>query len=83
MSASVSHLHRLLASRQLVLVERQAAVDGPLPQADVVLLAAGEVDQGEREHVVGDDAQVGVHHDLAGHRRSCRRRCSTWCRRGR
>ena len=37
-----------------VLVERQPAVDRPLPQADVVLLAAGEVEQGERELLVVD-----------------------------
>ena len=52
MSASVLARDRLLLAGQGIFVERQAAGDGPLPQADVVLLAAGEVEQGERELVV-------------------------------
>ena len=53
MSASVFARHRLLLVGERVLVERQPAVDGPLPQADVVFLAAGEVEQRERELLVG------------------------------
>ena len=63
MSASSLHGDALLRAGQLVLVELQAVVDGPLPHGDVVLLAAGEVVQGEGELLVADDAQVGVHED--------------------
>ena len=56
--------HRARVVGERVLVERQAAVDGPLPHADVVLLAAGEVVQRERELLVSHHAEVGLERRL-------------------
>ncbi len=41
-----------------VFVEAQAALDGALAHDDVVLLAAGEIGQGERKFRVADHAQI-------------------------
>ena len=57
------HRHRHVLGRQGVVVQAQAEFDRPLPQADVVLLTAGEVQDRDGELGVGDDAQVGAHDD--------------------
>ena len=50
----------LLDRCETVFVERPPAILGQAAQHDVVLLAAGEIHEGERVFFVGDDAQVGL-----------------------
>ncbi len=64
MSSSVLHGTDFVSFASAYSLSVQAAVDGPLPHPDVVLLAAGEVVQRERELLVGDDPQVGVQRHL-------------------
>ena len=49
-----------LGVEEAVLVETQAAVDCPLPQHDIVLLAPGEVEQGGRELGVAHHPEVAL-----------------------
>lgn len=50
--------------KQLVFIQLETILNGPLPQGDVVLLAAGEVVESEGKLGIGNDTQVGVHDNL-------------------
>ena len=63
MSASFLQRMRLFGPGQLVFVQLQAAILGTGAHGDVVVLAAGEIVEGEGKLLVADDAQVGVHRD--------------------